>query len=201
MEKLIILAIFINSSFALQGQRLIIDDSIFQAGIYKNFEEFKYNNPSIEFDYEISTKNRGFGFLNTKRQLSFYKINMDKKKAKNIGQVFGFCDGKNVYINDSNPKLKLKTEFVKIEYFWKYCYYEDRVCTSNYTGNGITESCDLAEKVINIYTGEVISLSRKTLREILADDSELLTEFNNESQQNKKIKTYILKYIENQNDN
>jgi hypothetical protein len=36
---------------------------------------------------------------------------ISKKTGKSIGNVFGFCDGKNVYINDDSPRLSPSTEF------------------------------------------------------------------------------------------
>jgi len=206
------------------GQKLIINDSIYRKGIYKTFEEFKYNKPSIEFNYDIIIKNRGYGLLNTAGQLAIYKILINKKVGKSIGNIFGFCDGKNVYINDNSPRLSPKTEFSKIEYFGKYCYYKEiynqkvstpksraeinikstrNISISNNVRrikNRSETSTEgrLVEKIINIDSGKVIKLSIKTLRDIITNDKELLDEFNKESQQSKKLREYLIRFIDNQ---
>jgi hypothetical protein len=197
MKRILFLVTLITMTTLVKSQNLIINDTVYKAGIYRTFEEFKYNNPSIDFNYGITTKNRGYGFLNAAGQVTYYRIMINKKLGKSIGNVFGFCDGKNVYINESLPRLSPKTGFMRIEYFGKYCYYEDRFCTTVYTGNGTTQSCELDEKLININTGEVIRLSKKTLRELIANDTKLLNEFNEQSQKNKKLKEFAIRYIEN----
>lgn len=113
-----------------------------------------------------------------------------------MGTVFGFCDGKHVYINELLPRLGPKTDFCKIEYLGRYCYYEDIHCMMFYNGPTTNENCSLDEKIIDIESGEVIRLDKKTLREIIADDTELLNEFNDELNKNKRIKDYLIKYLE-----
>lgn len=182
---------------AIEGlsQELIVSQADFKKGIYKSFEEFKYNNPSIELKNEITAKSRKLGILD-KDPIIFYRIDISKKEGKMIGEVYGFSDGKYVYINESMPKLGPKTEFSKIEYIGEYCYFKDIYCTSTYNGMTTITTCDLDEKLIEMETGKVIRLSKRSLRELLANDTELLDKFNNESLKNKKLKEYVIRYIE-----
>jgi hypothetical protein len=196
MKRIILTTISIMSCFLLKSQNLIINDSILKVGIYRDFNEFKYNNPSIKFDYQISTIEHGYGFLNSSGTVTFYRISIDKKAGKAIGNIFGFCDGKNVYINENLPRLGPKAGFSKIEYFGLYCYFESIFYQTAYNGTNSYTTSSLAENVINMSNGEVIRLTKKTLKELIANDEELLTEFNNESQKNKKLKDYIIKYLE-----
>lgn len=198
MKSILFLLTLIAMTTIIEGQPLIISDTTYKAGIYRTFKEFQNNNPSIDFSYVISTKNRGYRFLNESAQVTYSRIVIDKKSGKSIGKVFGFCDGKNVYINESLPRLGPKTEFSKIECFGNYCYFEDIIRKTIYAGTVVTSSCSLDEKIININTGEIIHLSKKTLRELIGDDSELPDEFDNESQKNKKLKEYFIKYMEKQ---
>lgn len=133
MKRILFIITLITVTYVTKSQNLIINDAAYKAGIYRTFEEFKYNNPSIDFNYEVTTKNRGNGSLNAAGQVTYYRIMINKKLGKSIGEVFGFCDGKNVYINESLPRLGPKTGFSKIEYFGKYCYFEDIICISVYT--------------------------------------------------------------------
>jgi hypothetical protein len=196
MKKIILYSFLLGVTLITHGQRIITSDTIYKAGIYRTFQEFKYNNPSIGLNYKTSTTSSGYGFLNAGGRVTFYRIDIDRKTGKSIGNVFGFCDGKNIYINENNPVLGPKAEFSKIEYLGKYCYFESLYSQAFYNGVSSSTSASLDEKIIYINTGEVISLSKNKIQEIIADDKELSDMFNNESQKNKKFKEYIIKYLE-----
>ena len=196
MNKIFITVILLQFAFLAQSQNLITADSVYKAGIYRTFEEFKYNNPSIVLKDEIVKKKRGYGFLNAAGQVTFYKIAINRKEGKAVGEVFGFSDGKNVYINEYKPRLGPNAEFSKIEYMGPYAYYEDIRCVETFRPDGSVTTCGLDDKIINTETGEVISLSKQTLRELIANDKELLKEFEDESQKNKKLKDYVVRYNE-----
>jgi len=224
MKRIILFSLLVFIFLTVTGQNLIINDSVYKDGIYRTFEEFKHNKPSIEFNYNVIVKSRGYGLSNLADQVPFYKIMINKKEGKSIGKVFGFCDGKSVYINDNSPRLSPETEFSKIEYFGKYCYYKrvnDRKINKptsraernmNDTRNirisnnvrrmmeastKVTEG-QLVERIINIDSGEVTTLSTKVLRELIANDKELLDEFNNESEHSEKLRQYFIRFIDKQ---
>ena len=100
------------------SQILIINDSLnLKKGIYKTFEEFRYNSPPIPLDYEIVYINENIA-----------NLKIDKEKTKFYGAVWGFCDGKNVYINrDFNMSgkrvLNPDSQFNKILFIGRYCYF------------------------------------------------------------------------------
>lgn len=180
------------------GQEVISGNSKLKAGIYRSFEEFKYNNPSLEFDYNIRTKERGYGFLNSEGWVQFYKIDMERKETRTIGSVFGFCDGRNVYINEDNPDLQKNTEFAKVEFYGEFCYFEGVSYSYMTTGAGMgaTATTSRTEKILSINTGKVTILSKSLIRKLLAIDKELLSEFNKEKKKRKKLKKYFIKYLE-----
>ncbi len=224
MKSMILFFGLFSILLTVNGQNLIINDSIFREGIYKTFEELKYNKPSMEFNYNVITKSHRYGLSNEKGQVPFYKIMINKKEGKSIGKIFGFCDGKTVYINDNSPRLGPDTEFSKIEYFSKYCYFKyvkirktekqksraernmdnaKNIFISNNVGRIMNASTTviegrLVEKILNIESGKVISLSTKVLRELIANDKELLDEFNKESQRSQKLMQYLIRYLEKQ---
>lgn len=198
MKKFLFVMIFITTTIVIKSQNLIINDTVLKAGIYRTFEEFKYNNPSVELNHKVTTIKRGYGFMNAAGKVTYYRIEVYRKDAKLIGNVFGFCDGENVYINEHSPKIEPSVGFSKIIYFGKYCYYEGVSSSGRSMPNGATVSYQsLAEKIIDIHSGEVITLDDKNLREIIADDPELLKEFNKDSNKNKSLKDYIIRYMEN----
>lgn len=205
MKKILFVMILITTTTVIKSQKLIINDTVLKAGIYRTFEEFKYNNPSVELNHKVTTTKRGYGFMNAAGKVTYYRIEVYRKDAKLIGNVFGFCDGENVYINEHSPKIEPSVGFSKIEYFGKYCYYEGVIystVTTEWSNSAVNPSKtvsygSLAEKIIDIYSGEVITLNDKKLREIIADDPELLKEFNKDSNKKKSLKDYIIRYMEN----
>ena len=96
------------------------NDNNYKPGIYKSFDEFKYGNPSVELDYQILNSKHDY----SKGKLDYYKFDINKKNLQALGKIFGFSDGKDIYIDFSYPKLNSKPEFVKMEYMFKYCYFE-----------------------------------------------------------------------------
>jgi hypothetical protein len=162
-----------------------------KAGIYKNFEEMKYNNPSGEFVYRVTTKSKKYN----QDQLYLYSIDIDKRKARSIGKVFGFSDGKNVYINENSPSLGPSTEFVKVEFMDRYYYYENIQPIVIPTGTTVVTVLKLVQKVKDMNTGEVTILNNKSLKELIAGNPQLLNEYDNESQKNRKLKEYLIRYL------
>ncbi len=109
------LSFFIQISYA---QKTIIDDcQNLKPGIYKTFDEFRCNAPSIALEYEVEKIN----------DLAC-RLNIQKEKTEFIGPVWGFCDGKTAYINvDQNMSgrkvFRPGSLFMKIQYIGRYCYY------------------------------------------------------------------------------
>jgi hypothetical protein len=172
------------------------DDTGLKAGIYKNFEEFRYNNPSVEFNYQVSEKMRKYGDLRSSGRIPYYRINIERETGRSIGKVFGFCDGNNVFINEDIPGLGPKTEFVQVEDLGRYCYFEDRKPTTIFIGTVPSTIYYIERKIMDTDTGEIIALNKRTLPEIIADDADLLAEYNNDPNKGRKLKEYLIRYLE-----
>jgi len=160
-------------------------------GIYKSFEEFKYNNPSFDFDNQMTIKERNY-----MKDKKIYNLDIDRKKRRTIGKVFGFCDGKDVFINSNYPKLTANPEFVKMEYLLKYYFYEHVEYMPIIVGDVTTISVIPVQKILDLNTGNVKVFNKKTLRDIIADDQTLLEEFDAVAGKNKVLKEYLIKYVE-----
>jgi hypothetical protein len=55
MKRIILYSFLFGVTLITHGQRIITSDTIYKAGIYRTFQEFKYNNPSIGLNYKTST--------------------------------------------------------------------------------------------------------------------------------------------------
>ena len=187
MKKHLLLFFFVlaGKSFA---QYPILNDSIKKPGIYKTFDEFKNNSPSIPLNYTILSK-RNTLFTNWgKESINTYAVKMPIEESRAIGSVFGFCDGFYFYVLAKElmlfPESVHKFLFFRVDGMGKYPYL-DMVIQVNYTmasNNGFdmisVPTIDLA--VINFETGEIKKLTVKMMKEILADKPQLLERFKNQ---------------------
>ena len=197
MKKVVLLFVFLIGFVSIGVSQNILEDTIYEAGIYRTFDEFKNNSPSIPFHYEVILKQRGYGAFFTEGKVDFYKIVIDKVKAKECGEIFGFSDGKNLFVLEHNRKLTPKTEFVKIsEIIGSYCYYETRGMTSYYNINGGTSySYYLKQVLLKMSTGTHFELTQKDVKEMLAKYPDLLDQFKAEPYKSKVLKDYAFKAI------
>jgi len=69
--------ILTSQIFPANSQNLIINDTIYNPGIYKTSEEFEYSNLSVDFNFEIFTK----------KDYEFYSFQIDFRDDKIPGQV------------------------------------------------------------------------------------------------------------------
>ena len=73
----------------------ILKDTVLVKGIYKNFNEFKTNNPSI----------KDFEFIKGKLSSELYVT--DNNQSYPLQNCWGYCDGKNIFINSANNFFQL----------------------------------------------------------------------------------------------
>jgi hypothetical protein len=182
-------AIFISICLLTQmiySQNLIIEDTnTLKKGIYKTFEEFKNNSPSIPLEFEILSGKILYGGLNIHND-TLYNLKVDKDKAQEIGLIWGFCDGKYAYINMQPTMKRSKTtgnnikvfkpysQFDKILFLGRYCYFNTGQIGSNsvYPQHWVC--------AIDFNTGKEIYLDNSSLKELISKDKQLLEEFKNE---------------------
>ncbi len=160
----------------------------FQPGVYRNFEEMKYNNPSAPIENKIFSNVVKLG---GQQQVTFYKLDRTRSQAKEQGKLFGYSDGKNLFI-EQREGMGLRKNFVKIENFGKYGYFED----IQHVQAGTTTYPILRLYLIDMNSGEITLMDKKHVKELLAADPILLEEFNNESKKDKKLKEYLIRYLE-----
>ena len=206
--KYILIIIFILLQFSSNAQKKIYEDSIvLKKGIYKSFEELRDNNPSLALNYTIIQESLGFGFLSLEGSHIYYRLNTQTNKdVKDIGTIWGFCDGKNIYINTGMPKLKKNTHFELVQFLGYNSIFETVVTKQNigvYTGIGygggasVSSTRMLECNILNFAKGEVVNISKSNLKSIISSDSVLFKQFKNEDVKNEKIKDYLIIYINN----
>lgn len=202
----LIASIFLLLSLQSTAQTDSLTDNVLTTkklryGIYRTFNEFKSNSPSITSGFTISIDSG-----------EFIRRRLRDNKGKIIRRVYGFSDGLNIFLN---AKVYDQTNyFVPILALGKITYFEDFHGKANAIANhsAIGTSGVLAGGIIGGAIGGVLAysygqdkafrnpgwiiympdddgyayaLSKKTLSSILKQyDIKLLADFNREKDQN-----------------
>ena len=209
MKKLLLILFLTLVAFGY-SQCPIVTDSIKKVGIYRDFQEFKNNNPSIKLENPIVCKSITYNDLGGNSSMCSYAIDVDKEKGRAIGDVFGFCDGKAVYLivtgytNILSPNKIHNFNFFKVEYLGRYCYYDVVVVRSAPTGFGnpampaanlMVTAADKMTNVVDFNTNEIKTLTNSYLKKILADSPELLEKFKQQKSKSDYLKKYLIDYL------
>lgn len=192
-------------SFNCFAQYPILNNTLKKAGIYRTFEEFRDNKPSISLNQTIKvTSETIFGNWG-KEKINFYSLDISKEKSKEIGKIFGFSDGVSFYItayNNQQPTSELPNEpaFYKLSLLAKYPYLEILIDNGMRTSQngGIFIAAPTARinlAVLFFETGVVKELTKSVLKEVIADKPDLLEKFKKQENKNAYLKQYLTEYL------
>lgn len=173
----------------------MITDSnvVLKKGFYLSFDEFKLNRPSLFIDCDVLYDNVNYS----------YSLNFsDSVKLSKKIEVWGYCDGENVYVKEIGP-LRRKSKYEKMTFIGRYCCLNKKledvhVFVPNGSGFGHyyinTHKKDTIIPFININNGKKYILDKTVLTEILKQDTPLLKKYESEvNNSDTKIK-YLLLY-------
>lgn len=213
MKRKSIILILVLISFTTYAQN-IAKDSILKIGFYKNIHELIDNTPSSAFNYEITEKKTSTGFLGDK--ITLYNLSVEKDSAKIIGDIFSFSDGQYIYLktvrtgafsNFKSNRFSDKSNFIKVINVGVYSFFYDLKNVHTYMpmygggaiGTGISVGISPSNKsylphILNSKTREIIALNTKQMKKLLADDPDLLKEFNADKNRKKNFEKYIVEY-------
>lgn len=166
----------------------LIFNSTPKRGMYKNFYEFKYNRPSIEFDYEIvEIKRQAFNELKT-----FYSLLVDKKDTLLPRDIYGFCSEEEIYLNLSKGKL-YGSKFAKLEFLGRYSIYKGTTTVSINPAFILTY---IIPNVLDVIDGDKFPVSAIEIENRIKDDPELLELYKEEKSKELLAVDYIIWYCE-----
>ena len=183
-EACVLLAIYLHSD----------PDKVVPAGVYQNFSALKYRNPAYPYTYSFTKKKVGTPI----RKIYHYQLNVSRNERKRIGEVYAFSDGEDMYINIAprSKRIGSSTRFAKAEdlkVFYFFEYYETTAVPNQYGG---IYADSWKKKLIDKRSGKVITVNRNRLQQIIMDDPELSDEFRQESSKSKKLKEYLIRYVD-----
>jgi hypothetical protein len=187
-------------SFSVYSQTLIFEDSTgLKRGIYKNFSEFKFNRPSINYEFTIEEGVQNYGPKRDSLGHKVYYLVLSEPSLNN-DSVWGFCDGKNIYINNVYF-FKPKSRFDKIEYMGRYCYFTRWFATNSYsrTRRDLMRGSTfphIKKMLININTGRSYHISEIIMTDVLSRDNVLYSQYSEEREIGECYFKYLKLYSE-----
>jgi len=201
------LSIFVG----LYGQQLITDDSIIlKRGFYKDFYEFKYNKPSVALppNYPVIVCEQKYGGAKSNAIHLCYMISIDKEQAKSLKNIYGFCDGKDIYIFNNRSLTNTEIVFEQLVFKGRYCIFQ-RVINKGYIPAPaplgivvmIPTSKGLSNILIDLNTSKFLFLKPSTLKSIIKDDNEVFNKFKSDKNKKEKLTDYLIEYsLKHKND-
>ncbi len=149
----------------------ILEKPVLQPGIYRSYVEFKENNPSIQ-DVEITLKKAAEKDLFDRKAVVFKNLPDGISNKSLSKQMWGFSDGKNVYIN--NWAVFQEYSFARLTSFGKYCPFIGK--ESLYKGGADRMARSDADKkayVFDIHKGQAYLMDDAFLERILRSNANL----------------------------
>lgn len=211
--SLLVLVVCLLTAVQTIGYAQEIKDSLFYfntikvKGIYKSFEEFRRNAPSIPLPDQVVIAYDVEESLYQK-DVAIARLNCDSlMPCEKKTPVWGFCDGTSVFIS-REAKFDKNITYDKVIYMGRYIYYQyvfktnasatntgPGASTGGYTMGG-ARSKTVVNKAIDINTGETFELSNNKILKVLKDDKILTAAFNKEKHKEKVQAAYLIKYAE-----
>ncbi|MBO9595182.1 MAG: hypothetical protein J7599_19920 [Niabella sp.] len=208
-----LLLLFITT--AVNAQYPILEQTSYKRGLYRSFEEFKNNNPSLPLTYQIFSEDTKPSLFD-KRVQRLYELEIRKKEGRKIGRVFGFCDGRYIYIwtpsykKDAFPlfpegPVGPNARFAKLLILDTLSYFEDLGATAPAGAplvagpygtmyGGANPSLYVRGNLLDLGTGNITELTKGRLKELLKNDPELSAVFEKESGKQRKLGEYLMYY-------
>lgn len=161
-------------------------------GFYNTFSELINNTPSNKFDYPIKTQiEKTEGVENR-----IYSIDINRLARRSIGKVYGFSDGKSIYLSSEQQKVKSHSEFFKAEDIGRYYYFKSKQLVPMSVGNVVTILKFAVEYIIDKNTGEITVLNKSELKNLIENDTELLERFLSEKKKTNMLKKYLVEFLD-----
>jgi len=173
---------------------------IFKQGIYTSWEQLLSNTPQHPLPVKIQYKKiRTYNIVDEIHRMAVIEIS--KQKAKELGEVFAFSNGKELFINENGPNLSSGPFFTVVEMHGEnYGVYNDLFSIGLNRKIGVGNFpmyCKVSgTNIINFSKQSITKVKgRNSLKKLIASDQELLKEFQSEDDKNSMIKLYVIQYL------
>ncbi|HAF30927.1 MAG TPA: hypothetical protein DCG75_17960 [Bacteroidales bacterium] len=164
----------------------IIKADTFYPGLYLTYEEFIKNSPSKTDIYFKNNTDFDWGAaLFSKHWEDLYYYDSTDTKIKLKDKIWG-------YSNDQKVFVYHKKRYCPIKILGRYTVFIWRVDQSYWNNQSVSFSSNEKEFVLDILTGEIYPLTKKTFKKhLLKNYPEILERFKNESMVHTMFYMYI----------
>ncbi len=176
------------------GKVKYTNDFIFNDGIYKTFQEFKADSPSIrQFTIERPNPYSDPNYI----KIKFVCPDSVKNKGNcEVKDLWGYVKNGDVYIAHSYYAY-----YFKLMVIGSLCHFagltEGQSMDANQMAMGFAVESQYQQYMLDFETGNVIAFNYKNFSAfLLAHDKELYDELKNQKKKKKIIFKYLLKYNE-----
>jgi len=199
----------VENTLAFEDQQVDIplNNDILQKGIYTSFKDLKNNQPSIELNANVNTT------LDQHKEQYYLTCSNTGKKLKH-SYIFGFSDGKSVYLNTA--KYYKGNHFIKLNPFTNHLMISEDVVADNQKltayYNASEEPSDMTfgaisvvfdeslsvkknKLLINMNDGSMIVLTNKNFKRLLKKDKELQRLYHDVEQKNEACQLKFIKEL------
>lgn len=204
LSILLLINVIVN---AQEGPNL--DSTIaLKRGFYRNFQEFKNNNPTLLIPATTVIDDEFISIFS--EPFYCYKINLiDTFKIEKYTPVWGFCDGVHIYLN-REKEFRKKVRYDIIEKMGNYYYFQTTSISYGgggmYVGGGVGgggmmmggggSSKTIQQMYFDIATGTEEMLTKSKIKKLLKPYPDLLQKFKDETSKYKKLKIYFKSFTE-----
>ncbi len=149
----------------------ILEKPALKAGIYRSYIEFKENNPSIQ-EVEITLKKAAEKDLFDRKAVVFKNLPEGVSPKDLSKKMWGFSDGKNVYIN--NWAVFQEYSFARLTSFGKYCPFIGKESLHRGGADRLARG-DIEKKAyaFDLHKGQAYLMDEAFLEKILRSNSSL----------------------------
>jgi hypothetical protein len=186
-RQLLVLTLFVSSPCgyaqgtidrAVNQDSYIVNAAVYNKGIYRTFDEFKHNSPSITDHYIIE-----------KGQIWMTYDSGNKRKVKK-SEVWGYCTGDKIFV-----RTRMYNQVLELG---RYCYFRNQGKSQLYgthSNNMMFGGSYKERMIIDFNTGKMKRLTATLMKQRFeTDDPDLLTEFMAEPSKGKELYKYLMKY-------
>ncbi len=183
-------------------------------GIYMSFLEVIDKNPSENYNVELEKRTRGKIKMNGGNDYQLNSVNKNVKRKVLKKQVYAYSDGSDLFLNSFKHELQFwysKVDGENENYFvfnagipMNMKRYGMKSSDISYMFGGIISGFSAAKRalirlpyVMNKKTQEVILVSEKNIRKLFGGSTDLITEYENETEKdNVEILTkYLIRWV------
>jgi hypothetical protein len=177
------------------GKVKYTSDFIFNDGVYKTFQEFKNDSPSVvKFVIKKPFPYSDPNYI----QLEYVKHDSSgNKDSSDVKDVWGYCNKGTVYISHSYYSY-----YFKLMVIGALCHFSgltgyDTGINANQMTLGLSTDSDYQQFMLDFETGEIQVFNYKKFSAFLkSHDNELYSQLMKQKKKRKIIFSYLLKYNE-----